>query len=84
MTDTGLGGGTRLADIVTRYRFDENGNLRSIVDARGTETTFDFDPAGPAQPNDLRRRIDRTVFVRSRGSPAALHPPGRAGDGDDA
>jgi RHS repeat-associated protein len=44
MTATGLGGGPRLADIVTQYEYDENGNRVAVIDARGARTRFEFDP----------------------------------------
>jgi len=44
MTETGLGGGTRLADIVTQFAYDENGNLTQITDAGNAETQSAFDP----------------------------------------
>jgi RHS repeat-associated protein len=43
MTQTGLGGGTRLQDIVTQFIYDDNDCLTSIVDAKGNTTKFAYD-----------------------------------------
>ena len=43
-TKTGIGGGAHLQDIVTKYGFDENGNLISIIDPREVETKYNYDP----------------------------------------
>ncbi len=44
MIETGLGGGRRLADIVTQFTYDENGNQILITDARNADTHSEFDP----------------------------------------
>lgn len=43
MTKTGLGGGTRLPDVITQYGYDDNDRLTLIKDAKGNETQFTFD-----------------------------------------
>lgn len=43
MTQTGLGGGTRLPDIVTQFIYDDNDRLTSMVDAKGNATQFAYD-----------------------------------------
>ncbi|MDP9353127.1 MAG: hypothetical protein M3P51_16525, partial [Chloroflexota bacterium] len=43
MTRTGAGGGPRLRDVVTRFSYDENGNLTAITDARGAPTGSNYD-----------------------------------------
>ncbi len=54
MTATGLGGGAGLPDVITRYFYDENGNLTGVTDARGNTTRFEYDPLD---------RLSRTVYA---------------------
>ncbi len=43
MTETGLGGGARLPDVVTQFIYDDNDRLTSVVDANGNTTMFAYD-----------------------------------------
>ncbi len=52
MTDTGLGGGTRLPDIVTQHTYDDNDRQQSIIDPNGHATEFAYD--------DLNRHFKTT------------------------
>jgi RHS repeat-associated protein len=43
MTDTGLGGGTRGPDVVTRFEYDDNDLLRATIDVNGNTTRGEHD-----------------------------------------
>ena len=43
VTETGLGGGSRLQDIEIKFVYDDNHNLLSITDSRNAVTQYDYD-----------------------------------------
>ncbi|MEW6516703.1 MAG: RHS repeat-associated core domain-containing protein [candidate division FCPU426 bacterium] len=43
MTSTGLGGAPLIADCLTQYEYDANGNTTAIVDPAGRRTEFKYD-----------------------------------------
>ena len=57
LTQSGLGGGTRLPDIATQSIFDDNDRLTSFVDGNGNATGFGYD--------DLNRRYQTTYSDQS-------------------
>ena len=42
-TTSGLGGGSPLEPVVTRFEYDDNGNLRAVIDARDKRTRRSYD-----------------------------------------
>lgn len=56
VTETGLGAGTRLPDIVTTFGYDENNNQISEIDAKNNATLFDYDALD---------RLSRTTYQDS-------------------
>lgn len=51
-TQTGLGGGGPLQSVITRFEYDQNGNLLATIDAKGNRTEREFDA------------LDRRSFIR--------------------
>jgi RHS repeat-associated protein len=61
-TDSGIGGGARLPAAVSRYEYDDNGNLTAISDALGRRSRHTYDSLGRRRatiyPDGSRWSID--------------------------